>query len=142
MMESGAILFTLRRKSANFCPKTHASATTPCSGCSSRWRTSVRCSGRRTLQQLCEGKPADAKDRYNNESLRLFRCLTTVSRMPWIGCDEYTIADIATYPWTKGFKDRGRRRKKLRKFRALDQSDGSTACCAAQTSLPQRSASA
>ena len=25
----------------------------------------------------------------------------------WIGCDEYTIADMAIYPWTKGHKDRG-----------------------------------
>ena len=25
----------------------------------------------------------------------------------WLGCDEYGIADIATYPWTKGHQARG-----------------------------------
>lgn len=25
----------------------------------------------------------------------------------WLGCDEYTIADMAVYPWTRGYKDRG-----------------------------------
>jgi len=25
----------------------------------------------------------------------------------WIGCDEYTIADMAIYPWTKSHADRG-----------------------------------
>jgi GST-like protein len=49
-----------------------------------------------------------ARDRYNNESVRLYRVLDNRLReSPWIGCDEYTIADIAAYPWTKGYKDRG-----------------------------------
>ena len=49
-----------------------------------------------------------AKDRYNNEAVRLYRVLDNRLReSPWLGCDEYTIADMATYPWTKGHKDRG-----------------------------------
>lgn len=49
-----------------------------------------------------------AKDRYNNESVRLYRVLDNRLReSPWVGCDEYTIADMAIYPWTKGHKDRG-----------------------------------
>jgi GST-like protein len=49
-----------------------------------------------------------AKDRYNNESVRLYRVLDNRLReSPWIGCDEYTIADMAIYPWTKGHADRG-----------------------------------
>ena len=49
-----------------------------------------------------------ARDRYNNESLRLYRVLENRLReSQWIACDEYTIADIATYPWCKGHKDRG-----------------------------------
>jgi GST-like protein len=49
-----------------------------------------------------------ARDRYNNEALRLYRVLDNRLReSPWLGCDEYTIADMATYPWTKGHKDRG-----------------------------------
>jgi GST-like protein len=49
-----------------------------------------------------------AKDRYNNESVRLYHVLDRrLGESPWLGCDEYSIADIATYPWTKGHKDRG-----------------------------------
>ena len=49
-----------------------------------------------------------ARDRYNNESVRLYRVLDNRLReSPWVGCGQYTIADIAIYPWTKGHKDRG-----------------------------------
>ena len=49
-----------------------------------------------------------AKDRYNNESVRLYQVLDNRLRdSRWIAGDEYTIADIAIYPWTKGHADRG-----------------------------------
>jgi GST-like protein len=49
-----------------------------------------------------------AKDRYNNESVRIYRVLDNRLReSTWLGCDEYTVADMAVYPWTKGHKDRG-----------------------------------
>ena len=49
-----------------------------------------------------------ARDRYNNESLRLYRVLENrLFESPWLGCGDYSIADIATYPWCKGHKDRG-----------------------------------
>ena len=49
-----------------------------------------------------------AKDRYNNEAVRLYRVLDNRLRdSAWIGCDEYTIADMAIYPWTKSHADRG-----------------------------------
>lgn len=49
-----------------------------------------------------------ARDRYNNESLRLYRVLENRLReTDWIAGNEYTIADIATYPWCKGHADRG-----------------------------------
>jgi len=48
------------------------------------------------------------KDRYNNESVRLYRVLDNRLRdNAWIAGDEYIIADIAMYPWTKGHPDRG-----------------------------------
>lgn len=48
------------------------------------------------------------RDRYNNESVRLYRVLENRLRdTDWIGGDEYTIADIAAYPWCKGHADRG-----------------------------------
>jgi GST-like protein len=49
-----------------------------------------------------------ARDRYNNESLRLYRVLENRLRdVSWIAGDEYTIADVAIYPWCKGHADRG-----------------------------------
>lgn len=49
-----------------------------------------------------------AKERYNNEVLRLYRVLENrLGDSPWIGCAEYTIADIAAYPWCKGYAERG-----------------------------------
>ena len=49
-----------------------------------------------------------ARDRYNNESLRLYRVLENRLReCSWIAGDEYTIADVAIYPWCKGHTDRG-----------------------------------
>lgn len=49
-----------------------------------------------------------AKDRYNNESARLYRVLDNrLSECKWLAGDEYTIADIATYPWCKGHADLG-----------------------------------
>ena len=48
-----------------------------------------------------------ARDRYNNETLRLYRVLDNrLSESAWLGCDEYTIADIATYPWCKRHAER------------------------------------
>ena len=49
-----------------------------------------------------------ARDRYNNETLRLYRVLDNrLSESDWLGCDEYTIADIAAYPWCKRHAERG-----------------------------------
>ncbi len=49
-----------------------------------------------------------AKDRYNNESLRLYGVLEhRLQDSAWIGGDEYSIADMAVYPWTKLHAKRG-----------------------------------
>src|SRR5262249_31361486 len=49
-----------------------------------------------------------ARDGYTNEAVRLCHVLDTRLRdSEWIGCDEYSIADIAIYPWVKGHKERG-----------------------------------
>jgi len=108
MMESGAILFYLAEKTGKFLPK------------DARKRYD-------TMQWLFfqvahvgpmfgqanhfNGKSMDnpySRDRYNNESLRIYRVLDNrLGTSQWLACDEYTIADIATYPWCKGHKDRG-----------------------------------
>lgn len=48
------------------------------------------------------------RNRYVNESVRLYKVMDNRLReSAWLGCGEYTIADMAVYPWTKTHKDRG-----------------------------------
>ena len=49
-----------------------------------------------------------ARNRYVNEALRLYRVLDNrLAACPWLAGDEYSIADMATYPWTRSHRDRG-----------------------------------
>ena len=109
MMESGAILWYLGEKTGKFIPKDarkrydtlqwlifQMAHVGPMFGQANHFNTYAK----DNLQY--------AKDRYNNESVRLYRVLDNRLReSPWVGCDEYTIADMAIYPWTKGHADRG-----------------------------------
>jgi GST-like protein len=108
MMESCAILIYLAEKTGRFIPKDarrrydtlqwlmfQVAHVGPMFGQANHFNT------------LKESIPY-AKDRYNNESARLYRVLDNrLKESAWVGCDEYTIADMAIYPWTKGHKDRG-----------------------------------
>jgi GST-like protein len=110
MMESGAILIYLAEKTGRFLPKDarkrydtlqwlifQMAHVGPMFGQANHFNTYVKDGG---LQY--------ARDRYNNESLRLYKVLDNrLGECAWIAGDEYSIADIATYPWTKGYKDRG-----------------------------------
>ena len=109
MMESGAILFYLAEKTGRFLPRDarkrydtmqwlmfQMGHIGPMFGQANHFNNYVK----EVIQY--------ARDRYNNESLRLYRVLDNRLRhSEWIACGEYTIADIATYPWCKGHKDRG-----------------------------------
>ena len=109
MMESGAILWYLAEKTGKFLPKDarkrydvlqwlmfQMGHIGPMFGQANHFNNYTK----EVLQY--------ARDRYNNESVRLYRVLDNRLReSQWIGCDEYSVADIATYPWTKGHKDRG-----------------------------------
>lgn len=109
MMESGAILLYLAEKTGQFLPKDmrkrfdtmqwlflQAAHVGPMFGQANHFN------GQAKDNQY-------ARDRYNNEVQRLYRVLDNrLGTSQWIACDdEYTIADIATYPWCKGHKDRG-----------------------------------
>jgi GST-like protein len=113
MMESGAILWYLAEKTGKFLPKDarkrydtlqwlifQMAHVGPMFGQANHFNNYAK-----------ENTNADVsypRDRYNNESVRLYRVLDNRAReSAWIGCDEYTVADMAIYPWTKGHKDRG-----------------------------------
>ena len=49
-----------------------------------------------------------AIDRYVNETTRIYRVIDKqVGRMGYLAGPEYTIADIATYPWLRGWEGQG-----------------------------------
>lgn len=53
-------------------------------------------------------KVAYAIDRYSNEAKRLYAILDKrLSRSAWLGGSEYSIADIATFPWLRSWEKQG-----------------------------------
>ena len=49
-----------------------------------------------------------AINRYSNEAKRLYGVIDRrLAQSEWLGCDEYSIADIATYPWLRNWKGQG-----------------------------------
>jgi GSH-dependent disulfide-bond oxidoreductase len=49
-----------------------------------------------------------AVDRYSNEAKRLYQVIDKrLAASPWLGGDEYSIADIATFPWLRSWEKQG-----------------------------------
>jgi GSH-dependent disulfide-bond oxidoreductase len=49
-----------------------------------------------------------AVDRYTNEAKRLYGVMNRrLAKSKYLACDEYTIADIATFPWLRSWKNQG-----------------------------------
>ncbi|WP_255440499.1 glutathione binding-like protein [Caenimonas sedimenti] len=49
-----------------------------------------------------------AVDRYSNEAKRLYRVIDKrLAASAWLGGDEYSIADIATFPWLRSWEKQG-----------------------------------
>ena len=49
-----------------------------------------------------------AIDRYTNEAARLYRVLDKrLSESAYLACADYTIADMATFPWARNFQRKG-----------------------------------
>jgi GST-like protein len=49
-----------------------------------------------------------AIDRYSNEAKRLYGVIDRrLARSPWLGGKEYSIADIATFPWLRSWENQG-----------------------------------
>jgi GST-like protein len=49
-----------------------------------------------------------AIDRYTNEARRLYGVIDTqLGKSEWLACDEYTIADMATFPWLRAPERQG-----------------------------------
>ena len=109
LMESGAILVYLAEKTGKFLPKDARKRYDTLQWLMFQMAHVGPMFGQANhFNNYAKDNIQYAKDRYNNESVRLYRVLDNRLRESrWIACDEYTVADIATYPWTKGHKDRG-----------------------------------
>lgn len=109
MMESGAILIYLAEKTGKFLPQEPRKRYDTLQWLAFQIAHVGPMIGQSSHFNNYTGENVQySRDRYNNEVLRIFRVLDNRLRdSPWLGCDEYTIADMATYPWTRGHKDRG-----------------------------------
>ena len=60
------------------------------------------------FRQYAPEKLPYAITRYTNEAKRLYGVIDKrLATSPWLGGDEYTIADIATWPWLRNWKNQG-----------------------------------
>jgi GST-like protein len=109
MMESGAILCYLAEKTGKFLPKDARKRYDVMQWLIFQMAHVGPMFGQANhFNNYAKDKIQYAIDRYNNESLRLYRVLDNRAKeSPWIGCDEYSIADMAIYPWAKLHGDRG-----------------------------------
>ncbi len=114
LFESGAILLYLAEKTGQFLPADpHARYTVlqwlfwqmggvgPMFGQANHFRHYA-------VQKAGAEAAAYGIERYTNEAKRLFGVMDTqLSRHEWLGGDEYSIADMATWPWIVGRKNFG-----------------------------------
>ena len=88
------------KKRASSCRGPTAAGTWRSSGSCSRWAAWGRCSGRCTTS--CAPRPSRCRtpiERYTTEQKRLYKVLDDRLAQHEYLADEYSIADIATYPW-------------------------------------------
>jgi GST-like protein len=108
MMESGAILCYLAEKTGKFFPKDPRRHYDTLQWLIFQMAHVGPMFGQANhFENIAKDQPY-GRERYVNESLRLYRVLENrLAASTYLGCDEYTIADIATYPWCRRHKARG-----------------------------------
>lgn len=108
MMESGAILVYLAEKTGKFLPDAPVTRYEALQWLFFQVAHIGPMFGQANHFNRQASEHGYARDRYNNESMRLYRVLENrLGNSAWLGCDEYTVADIATYPWCKRHAERG-----------------------------------
>jgi GST-like protein len=109
LFESGAILMYLAEKTGQFWPQDHPA----------KWDTvewlmwqmggfGPMLGQAHHFRQYAPETIAYAVDRYTNEAGRLYRVLDKrLAEAEWLAGDRYTIADIATFPWSRSIERQG-----------------------------------
>jgi GST-like protein len=103
VFESGAILMYLADKSGKFLPKDTAKKYDAIQWLMVQVANIGPAFGNFTHFNLFAPKPNDYSfSRYKSEMLRLYDLLETrLGQAKYLGGDEYSIADMATFPWTR-----------------------------------------
>ena len=109
VFESGAILLYLAEKSGRFLPKDMAKKYDVIQWLILQVSGVGTTFGNFTHFNLFAPKPNDyALSRYRTELKRLYEVLEErLAKVPYLGGDEYSIADIATFPWTRNHDTQG-----------------------------------
>lgn len=109
LFESGAILLYLAEKTGMFWPQSH-----PAKWDTVQWLMWQMGGFGPMLGQAhhfrvyAPEKIAYAVDRYTNEAGRLYNVLDRrLGESEWLGGDTYSIADIATFPWSRSIERQG-----------------------------------
>ena len=109
LFESGAILLYLAAKAGKFLPSSERG----------KWEVlewvmfqmggvGPMLGQNHHFRQYAPEKLPYAIDRYTNEAKRLYGVIDKrLARSEWLGCDEYSIADMATWPWLRNWKNQG-----------------------------------
>ncbi len=111
VIESGAILMYLAEKSGKFLPTDMAKKYEVLQWLMIQLTSVGPMFGQFTHFKLFSPKDKDtsyAMTRYQTEVKRLYEVLEQrLAKVPYLGGDEYTIADIATFPWTRNHDMQG-----------------------------------
>ena len=111
LIESGAILMYLAEKSGKFLPKDMAKKYDALQWLFLQVSGVGPMFGQFTHFKLFAPKDKDnsySMARYQTEVKRLYEVLEKrLAKVPYLGGDEYTIADIATFPWTRNHDIQG-----------------------------------
>ncbi len=109
LFETGAILFYLAEKTGRFLPENPAKRYTTMQWL--MWQmggVGPMFGQAHHFRQYAPEKIDYAYDRYTNEAGRLYGVMDKrLNESPYLAGDEYTIADIATFPWTRSHDRQG-----------------------------------
>ena len=107
VFESGAILMYLGDKTGKFYPKDARTRWTVVQWVMFQMASVGPMFGQRGhFRNYAPEKIAYALDRYSNEAKRICGVMDRrLAEAPWLAGDEYTIADMACYPWLASYKN-------------------------------------
>ena len=120
VFESGAILMYLAEKTGRFMPQDTARKYDVIQWLMIQVANIGPAFGNFTHFNLFAPKPGNeySFSRYKSEMLRLYELLETrLGQTRYLGGDEYSIADIATFPWTRQHESQGARINEMPNFK-------------------------